>query len=139
MSRVCLIVMDGWGINQRKDSNAVLMANLPNLNRLSSIYPFTSLDACGLAVGLPQGQMGNSEVGHLTIGSGRVIYQDMTRITRAVETNGFVKNPVLAKLLSDVKNTGAALHIMGLVSDGGVHSHINHLFAILDATREAGL
>ncbi len=131
--------MDGWGINQRKDSNAVLMANLPNLNRLSSIYPFTSLDACGLAVGLPQGQMGNSEVGHLTIGSGRVIYQDMTRITRAVETNGFVKNPVLAKLLSDVKNTGAALHIMGLVSDGGVHSHINHLFAILDATREAGL
>lgn len=139
MSRVCLIVMDGWGINPRKDSNAVLMADLPNLNRLSSVYPCTSLDACGLAVGLPQGQMGNSEVGHLTIGSGRVIYQELTRITRAVETNGFEKNPVFAKLLRDVKNTGASLHIMGLVSDGGVHSHINHLFAILDATREQGL
>ncbi len=131
--------MDGWGINPRKDSNAVLKADLPNLDRLSSIYPSTALDACGLAVGLPEGQMGNSEVGHLTIGSGRVIYQDMTRITRAAQTNGFDKNPVLATLLSDIENTGAALHIMGLVSDGGVHSHINHLFAILDAAREAGL
>lgn len=131
--------MDGWGINPRKDSNAVLMANLPNLDRLSSVYPCASLDACGLAVGLPEGQMGNSEVGHLTIGSGRVIYQDMTRITRAAETNGFGKNPVLAKLLSDVRDTDAALHIMGLVSDGGVHSHINHLFAILDAVKAQGL
>lgn len=131
--------MDGWGINGRSDANATLGADTPNLKLLTNDYAHTTLDASGLAVGLPEGQMGNSEVGHLTLGSGRVIYQELTRINKAVNDGKFEKSPLFVNLVDGVKDGGGALHLLGLLSDGGVHSHIDHLYALLDAASSLGL
>ncbi|MBI5286731.1 MAG: 2,3-bisphosphoglycerate-independent phosphoglycerate mutase, partial [Deltaproteobacteria bacterium] len=139
MRPVVLIVLDGWGINPRKEGNAPLLAKTPNLDRLLKEYTSTRLDTSGLSVGLPPGQMGNSEVGHLTMGAGRVIYQELTRINQAIERGEFFQNPVLRDAIARVKEKDGRLHLMGLVSDGGVHSHITHLFAIIDMVKREGL
>ena len=139
MKKVLLIVMDGWGINPSREANATFIAKTPNLDRLTSEYPTTKLNASGLSVGLPEGQMGNSEVGHLTLGAGRVILQELTRIDRAIETGEFFENRELRETISLVKEKGTSLHLMGLLSDGGVHSHINHLRAILTMAKRGGL
>jgi 2,3-bisphosphoglycerate-independent phosphoglycerate mutase len=131
--------MDGWGINPRTDGNATAQALTPNLARFYKEYPLTSLDASGLFVGLPQGQMGNSEVGHLTIGAGRVIYQELTRINKIIEDGELSKNQVLTALAKSTASGSGALHLMGLVSDGGVHSHVDHLHALVDALNEKGV
>ncbi|MEK6530897.1 MAG: 2,3-bisphosphoglycerate-independent phosphoglycerate mutase [Deltaproteobacteria bacterium] len=136
---VCLIVMDGWGVRSDRDANATMLASTPVLTRLQKEYPSTTLDCSGLSVGLPAGQMGNSEVGHLTMGAGRVVYQELTRISKEIEEGDFRKNPVLNGLLSDAAKTGASVHLMGLVSDGGVHSHITHLYALLDCAKASGV
>lgn len=139
MKKVCLIVMDGWGINPEREGNAIRLASTPNLDRLVKEYPSTAIDTSGLSVGLPEGQMGNSEVGHLTMGSGRIIYQELTRIGKVISEGGLDNNPELEILASNLKASGRALHLMGLLSDGGVHSHISHLFGLLDIFRRKGL
>lgn len=139
MKNVCLIVMDGWGVNTEREGNATLLAATPNLTRLYKTYPSTAIETSGTSVGLPPGQMGNSEVGHLTMGAGRVVYQDLTRIDKAVKDGEFLRHPVLNVLLDALKAKGGALHLMGLVSDGGVHSHIKHLYALIDAASKRGL
>ena len=127
------MILDGWGLSKKREGNAIACGNTPNMDNYFRIYPHTSLAASGAAVGLPDGQMGNSEVGHLNIGAGRVIYQELTRISKAVDDGDFFKNPVLNKAFSDMSGSGdKSLHLMGLVSDGGVHSHIKHLKALID-------
>lgn len=137
-----LIILDGWGINDNPESNAAdatKAANTPYLDALLKNYPSSKLHASGLSVGLPKGQMGNSEVGHLTIGSGRIIFQELTRINKSVEDGSIKKNAELLKLIEKVKSKGSAIHLMGLCSDGGVHSHLNHLYEILQIVKENGL
>jgi len=131
--------MDGWGINPGKDGNATRLARTENLDRLMKEYPSTAIDTSGLSVGLPDGQMGNSEVGHLTMGSGRVVYQELTRVGKTIREGVLDGNPDLIRLASGLKSSGKALHLMGLLSDGGVHSHIEHLFGLLDIMRRKGL
>ncbi|MBW1641863.1 MAG: 2,3-bisphosphoglycerate-independent phosphoglycerate mutase [Deltaproteobacteria bacterium] len=131
-----LIILDGWGINQDKNGNAVKLANTPNLDGLFEEYPNTQLLCSGEAVGLPEGIMGNSEVGHLNIGAGRIVYQDLLRIDEAIRQGTFSKNDQLNHAMSCVKEKGTTLHLMGLVSDGGVHSQLTHLFALLDMAKE---
>lgn len=128
--KVILVIMDGWGLGKVKSSDAIQNAKTPFVSSLYNKYPNTSLITCGEAVGLPDGQMGNSEVGHLNIGAGRIVYQELQRINVAVRNGELSKNPTLAGALQHVKSSGASLHLLGLVSDGGVHSHINHLKAI---------
>ncbi len=134
-----LMILDGFGINDNYDANAILQANTPNLDAIFAKYPHTSIKACGLDVGLPEGQMGNSEVGHLNIGAGRIIYQELTRITKSIEDGDFFTNPALVHAMNHAKERNSSLHIMGLVSDGGVHSHINHLKALIDMAKKMGL
>jgi len=134
-----LMILDGWGINPSHDGNAVYLSGTPNLNKLMQEYPHTQLLCSGEAVGLPRGIMGNSEVGHLNIGAGRIIYQDILRIDLAIRDGSFYKNEVIVELINDVAGSGASLHLMGLVSDGGVHSQLSHLLALLDLTREKGV
>ena len=122
--------MDGWGLGKIKSSDAIQNANVPFINSLYAKYPNTTLVTCGEAVGLPDGQMGNSEVGHLNLGAGRVVYQELERINLAVRTGAFEKNKVLQEALHTAKDNNKKLHLLGLVSDGGVHSHINHLKAL---------
>lgn len=136
---VILIIMDGYGIAPKSDGNAVTTAKKPNLDRLFTENPYTTIGASGLSVGLPDGQMGNSEVGHTNMGAGRIVYQDLTRITKAIEDGEFDKNPVLLKAVESAKEKGAALHLMGLLSDGGVHSHNSHLYALLRLAKKKGL
>lgn len=134
MSRVkpvALIVMDGFGIRAEERGNAILQANTPNLDRYHQIYPNTTLGASGLSVGLPDGQMGNSEVGHLNLGAGRIVYQELTRVSKAIEDGTFFKNETFLHAIEHARKHNSALHLYGLVSDGGVHSHIEHLFALL--------
>jgi 2,3-bisphosphoglycerate-independent phosphoglycerate mutase len=128
---VLLAILDGWGYGQPSATNAVYVADTPNMDKWMAQYPFTTLVAHNGAVGLPEGQMGNSEVGHLNIGAGRTVYQDFTRINLAIERGEFFENQVLKKTIQKVKNREATLHLLGLLSDGGVHSHINHLKALL--------
>ena len=118
-----LMILDGYGLNENKEGNAIAAAQKPNLDAIFGKYPHTSLKACGLDVGLPQGQMGNSEVGHLNIGAGRIVYQDLTMITKAIEDGEFFKNPAFLKAVEHVKKNNSTLHLLGLLSDGGVHSH----------------
>ena len=139
MKKVCLIIMDGWGLGTRPEFDATAIAPTPNIDGLVSGYPYTPISASGAAVGLPDGQMGNSEVGHLTIGSGRVIYQELTRISKAASDGSLAANAELKNLFETAKESGGALHLMGLLSDGGVHSHIEHLKAIIESAVEAGL
>ena len=119
--------------------DAISPETSPRVIAMQDKYPSTRLKASGLAVGLPEGQMGNSEVGHLNIGAGRVIYQELTRITKAIEDGDFFTNPALVKAMDDAKRDGKKLHVMGLVSDGGVHSHITHLFALVEMAKRRGL
>jgi len=133
------MILDGWGCSQEKEGNAILNARTPNILRLMKEYPSTQLQASGSLVGLPEGQMGNSEVGHLNIGAGRVVYQELTRILKAIDDGEFVKNKVLLEAMNRLHGTGNALHLLGLLSDGGVHSHIKHLFALLNMAVEAGV
>ncbi|MDW7672695.1 MAG: 2,3-bisphosphoglycerate-independent phosphoglycerate mutase [Bacillota bacterium] len=129
---VVLMILDGFGIREQEAGNAVKKAHLPHFNELMEKCPNTQLQASGLAVGLPEGQMGNSEVGHLNIGAGRVVYQELTRITKSIKDGEFLENNALVKAVKHVKSNGQTLHLMGLVSDGGVHSHMDHLFGLLE-------
>ncbi len=128
-----LIILDGWGWAPPSPGNAITQARTPNFDNLRAAFPFTVLGAAGEAVGLPEGQMGNSEVGHLNIGAGRVVYQDITRITKAIRTGEFFRNPVLVAAMEKARSR--SLHLLGLVSDGGVHSHLEHLYALLEMAR----
>ncbi len=139
MKPVTLIIMDGFGISDQTEGNAVACASTPNIDRLERDYPYTTLGAAGLDVGLPEGQMGNSEVGHLNLGAGRIVYQDYTRINQAIEDGSFMKNPALTDAIDVAKEKGLSLHLMGLLSDGGVHSHNTHLYALLEMARERSL
>ncbi len=137
---IALVILDGWGVGDACDaSNAIARGDTPHLTLLSELYPNTVLACAGEAVGLPDGQMGNSEVGHLNIGAGRVVYQELTRISKAIRDGDFFANPVLGEVVAAVKSSGSALHLMGLVSDGGVHSHIEHIYGLLELARSAGL
>jgi 2,3-bisphosphoglycerate-independent phosphoglycerate mutase len=130
-TKVLLIVLDGFGVSEKTEGNAIKLAEPEFINKLLQERPYTRLAASGLSVGLPEGQMGNSEVGHLNIGAGRVVYQDITRINKAIEDGSFFENEVMNKIMDQVKKDGKALHLYGLVSNGGVHSHINHIAALL--------
>jgi len=136
---ICLIILDGWGIAEKSEGNAITLANTPNMNKFYESYPNTLLNASGEAVGLPEGQMGNSEVGHLNIGAGRVVYQELTRITKSIKDGDFFDNKVLLSAVNKAKDKKSCLHIMGLVSDGGVHSHIEHLKALIDLASMHGI
>lgn len=136
--KVILVIMDGWGLGRQKSSDAIQQARVPFVSSLYKQYPNTTLVTCGEAVGLPDGQMGNSEVGHLNLGAGRVVYQELQRINVGVRDGSFAKNPVLLQAIREAKTKGKPLHLIGLVSDGGVHSHINHLKAIVDICRSEG-
>ncbi|MDD4652524.1 MAG: 2,3-bisphosphoglycerate-independent phosphoglycerate mutase [Methanothrix sp.] len=137
MKPLAIIIMDGFGISPIVEGNAIAKAKKPNLDRFWKNYPTTTLSASGLAVGLPRGQMGNSEVGHLNIGGGRIVYQDFTRISLAVEQGTIAENEALRQAMEKAK--GKRLHLIGLLSDGGVHSHNTHLYAILEMAKKAGL
>lgn len=132
MTRIALIILDGWGVSGEADGNAIQLARTPNLDRFYRDYPWALLNAAGEAVGLPPGQMGNSEVGHLNVGAGRIVYQELTRINRSIQTGEFFRNPVLLAAMAAAQLRKGALHLIGLVSDGGVHSHLGHLLALLD-------
>ena len=136
---VALIIMDGFGINPSDEGNAIHAAKTPNLTRLFSQNPRTQIGASGLDVGLPDGQMGNSEVGHTNIGAGRIVYQELTRITKSIQDGDFFENEALLGAVENCKKHGSALHIMGLLSNGGVHSHIEHIFGVLEMAKRAGL
>src|SRR5690625_3310990 len=131
-----LIILDGFALREEKHGNAIAHAHKPNFDRYWAEYPHNRLHVSGLDVGLPEGQMGNSEVGHLNIGAGRVVYQSLTRIDNAIETEDFYKNDAFLQSIEEVKKQDSALHICGLLSDGGVHSHINHLFALLQLAKQ---
>lgn len=133
---VALIIMDGFGLRNTAEGNAVAQAHKPNYDRYLKQYPNTTLTACGEAVGLPEGQMGNSEVGHLNIGAGRIVYQDLTRISKSIREGEFFENQTLVDAVRSAKANGKKLHLYGLLSDGGVHSHIDHLFAMLDLAKK---
>lgn len=137
--KIILIIMDGWGLGKVKESDALQHANVPFVSSLYSRYPHTTLVTCGKAVGLPEGQMGNSEVGHLNLGAGRIVYQELERINVAVENGEFQKNDILLNSLNYAKENNKSLHLLGLVSNGGVHSHINHLKAITSLCKEKNI
>lgn len=135
----CIIIMDGYGHSGVKNGNAIYAAGEGNVARLFSVYPSTYIGASGRDVGLPDGQMGNSEVGHLNIGAGRVVYQDLTKITKAIEDGDFFENPALVKAMDNAVNNDKQLHLYGLLSTGGVHSHITHVFALLEMAKRRGV
>jgi 2,3-bisphosphoglycerate-independent phosphoglycerate mutase len=137
---ILLCVLDGWGIgDDENENNSIARANLPNYNRILKTYPHSQLETSGLAVGLPEGQMGNSEVGHMAIGAGRVIFQDLPRINNAICDGSLEKNDKLQNLILDLKNSGKACHIMGLFSDGGVHTHIDHIIILAEFLAKNGV
>ena len=136
---VLLCIMDGFGWTpDHKEGNAVEAANTPNLDKIFSTYPMTTIEASGMAVGLPNGQMGNSEVGHTNMGAGRIVYQQLTLITKSIEDGEMKKNPVLVKNMKAAIDAGKAIHLMGLVGTGGVHSHADHWFGVLDMAKHMG-
>ncbi|MDR2145488.1 MAG: 2,3-bisphosphoglycerate-independent phosphoglycerate mutase [Tannerella sp.] len=134
-----LIILDGYGQSDTSYGNAIAAARKPDIDKLFEKYPHTTLEASGLSVGLPDGQMGNSEVGHLNIGAGRIVYQDLTRISKEIDDGTFFENEPLLSAIAHVKKNNSALHLMGLVSDGGVHSHISHIFALIDMAHKHSL
>ena len=134
-----LIVLDGWGYSEKKENNAVVLGKTPVWDKLIQDYPMTLIDASAEAVGLPAKTIGNSEVGHMNIGAGRIVWQDLTRINAAIADKSFFENPVLKNCAAVAKKSGGALHLMGLLSDGGVHSHLDHLFALLDFAKDQGV
>ena len=129
--KVILIILDGWGIPLKPTVSAIDAANVPFVRSLSSRYPNSRLEASGLAVGLPVGQMGNSEVGHMNLGAGRVVYQDLVKVNKAVDEHTLDTEPMLVDALNYAKGSGKKVHFIGLVSDGGVHAHLNHIKALL--------
>ncbi|MBQ7580497.1 MAG: 2,3-bisphosphoglycerate-independent phosphoglycerate mutase [Clostridia bacterium] len=134
-----LCIMDGFGNNPEEKGNAIKTANTPRIDAMLEKYPYTFIGASGMDVGLPDGQMGNSEVGHTNIGAGRVVYQELTRITKAISDGDFFKNEAFLAAIENVKKSGGALHLMGLLSDGGVHSHIEHLYALVEMAKRNGV
>lgn len=134
-----LMILDGWGINPNPAHNAVAMAKTPNLTKYLAEYPHVAIKTSGMAVGLPDGQMGNSEVGHLNLGAGRIVYQELTRVTKSILDGDFFTNPTLLECIAKVKASGGRLHLSGLLSDGGVHSHNTHLYALLELAKREGL
>ena len=136
---VLLVILDGWGNRAEREANAIQLAGTPNLDRFTRGCPVTELESCGLAVGLPEGQMGNSEVGHTNLGAGRVVYQDLVRINRACESGELAANPAINQAFDEVKRSGGALHLLGLVSPGGVHSSMLHLECVTEAARQKGV
>lgn len=134
-----LMILDGYGVNEKTEGNAVKLANKPNLDRIMSEYPCVKGYASGLAVGLPDGQMGNSEVGHLNMGAGRIVYQELTKITKAIEDGDFFTNKALLSAVENCKKNNSDLHLFGLLSTGGVHSHLGHIFALLKLAKDNGL
>ncbi len=133
------MILDGWGNGDGSKSDAIANTPTPNIDALRAKYPYASLTTCGEVVGLPEGQMGNSEVGHLNIGAGRIVYQDLARINREVATNAIAKNPAIQGAFQYAKSHGKAVHFLGLVSDGGVHSLDKHLYKLCDLATEAGV
>ena len=133
-----LMILDGFGKNPNKEGNAIELANTPNIDELMKKNPTTTIYTSGLAVGLPEGQMGNSEVGHTNIGAGRIVYQELTRITKSIEDGDFFSNQELVAAIENCQKNNSKLHIMGLLSDGGVHSHMRHLFAVLELAKRKG-
>src|SRR5699024_4111009 len=127
-----LMILDGYGLSDEIKGNAVAEANTPVMDQLMSQYPFVKGYASGMAVGLPDGQMGNSEVGHLNMGAGRIVYQELTRITKSIQDGDFFENPAFLEAVENCKKHDSALHLYGLVSDGGVHSHLTHIFGLLE-------
>ena len=136
---VVLMVLDGYGLNDKTEGNAIAMANTPVMDKLMKEYPFKEGQASGLSVGLPDGQMGNSEVGHMNIGAGRIIYQDLTRITKDIEDGTFFENEELIAAMDNCKKNDSDLHLFGLLSDGGVHSHITHIYGVLEMAKKMGV
>ena len=136
---VVLMILDGYGLNDSHKGNAVYEAKTPEMDRLMKEYPFVKGNASGLAVGLPEGQMGNSEVGHLNMGAGRVVYQDLTRITKSIQDGDFFQNKAFMAAVDNCKKNHSALHLFGLLSDGGVHSHITHIYGLLKLAKRNGL
>ena len=137
--KAVLIIMDGYGLAAPSPGNAIYVAETPNLDKLFAENPHTALQASGLDVGLPEGQMGNSEVGHTNMGAGRVVFQILPKMTQEIKNGKFFQNPVYLKAIEDAKAGGHALHVMGLMSDGGVHSHLTHVFAMLDMAKQHGV
>src|SRR5436190_23344031 len=133
--KVALIILDGWGEGPKNNSNAIYIAKTPFVDSLYQKYPHSQLLTSGENVGLPDGQMGNSEVGHLNIGAGRIVYQDLVKVNLAIKEQTFHKHPVILEAINYAKTNNKKLHLMGLVSDGGVHSHINHLKALCDVAK----
>ena len=133
-----LTIMDGFGFNENKVVNAIAAANTPHLDKIFDTCPTTSIGASGMDVGLPDGQMGNSEVGHTNMGAGRVVYQELTRITKSAKDGDMKQNEAFVAAIDNVKKNGSALHLMGLLSDGGVHSHTEHLYALVQMAKDAG-
>ncbi len=136
---LCLMILDGYGIAEKDDKNAIFKANTPNMDKYLNQYPNTQISASGLDVGLPDGQMGNSEVGHTNIGAGRVVYQELTRITKAINDGDFFENEALCDAMENCVKNGTKLHLMGLLSDGGVHSHNSHLYALIKMAKDKGV
>ena len=136
---LALVILDGWGHREDKKDNAIANAKTPTLDNLFKNYPNTLISASSGEVGLPQGQMGNSEVGHTNIGAGRIVYQDLTRITKSIDDGEFSQNPVINNTLSTTKENNKALHVMGLLSPGGVHSHEDHIIAMLETAIKHGI
>ncbi len=134
-----LMILDGWGINPNPLHNAVALAKTPHLTKYLNEYPHAAIRTSGMAVGLPEGQMGNSEVGHLNIGAGRIVYQELTRVSKAIMDGDFFTNPVLLDCIAKTRASGGRLHLSGLISDGGVHSHNTHLYALLELAKREGL
>lgn len=128
---VCLVILDGWGITAAGPGNAVSLANTPNMNRFMASFPHTQLQAAGEAVGLPKGEAGNTETGHLNLGAGRIVYQDLARINMSIADGGFFRNPILIEAINHAKNNNSNLHLLGLVGAAGVHSNIDHLYALI--------
>ena len=133
------MILDGYGLNEKKEANAVAMANTPVMDKLMAEYPFVKGNASGMAVGLPEGQMGNSEVGHLNMGAGRIVYQELTRITKEIQDGDFFKNEALLKAVKNCKEKNSDLHLFGLLSDGGVHSHNSHMYGLLELAKKEGI
>ncbi|MCR4803673.1 MAG: 2,3-bisphosphoglycerate-independent phosphoglycerate mutase [Lachnospiraceae bacterium] len=134
-----LMILDGYGLKEKKEHNAIAMAKTPVMDKLMAEYPFVKGNASGMAVGLPEGQMGNSEVGHLNMGAGRVVYQELTRITKEIEDGDFFKNEAFAKAVKNCKDNNSDLHFFGLLSDGGVHSHMSHMYGLLELAKREGI
>ena len=137
--KVILVILDGWGISNETNGNAILNAQTTNIDDFFKFYPNTTLQASGIAVGLPWGEMGNSEVGHMTMGSGRILYQNLPKVSLAIQDKSFFQNNILNKSINHAKENNSCIHIMGLVSDGGVHSHIDHLYAILELLKTSDI